>query len=423
MTPLNRSPRPAHPYRASKHFAALPLSVVEDLEQRRMMSSSPVSLGRGGVLNVQGTRRADVITVAPDAQQGMVDVNVNGRVFKFSEARISKLSIKAGAGNDKVVVSHAINIPAYIDGGSGNDTIDGGGGNETLIGGSGNDLIEGGPRNNYIDGAAGNDTLIGGAGNDTLVAGSGSDFLNGGGGNNVERGGPGNDVLQGNSPGDQLIGGGRNNHFGFFGGDGANGIALNQLSGEVQNGLLDLAGGGQVATVNTFTNNEAVFFGTAVNIGGRLTEIAVDGYGNPCDCGGDFFNGGAGVNLLTIDQVPPVPRDAILYEANGDLIDLVEEFPASDGTLLYATVATDYYGDSRDIVVDENGYSLTDSGGDSFQFDASFNVGFSANARLATPAVESPSVHGGADKLLGKSSNGGTGLFGSRLDLKGVFAS
>ena len=391
--------------------------VVEDLEQRRMMSAAPASMGRGGALNIQGTRRSDVISVTPDHRPGIVDVSVNGRVSSFTASRIRRLSIGAGGGNDHVTVSPALNIPAASDGGEGDDNLDGGGGNDTITGGAGNDLMDGGAGNDNLDGTTGNDTLDGSAGNDTLTGDGGNDFLNGGGGADAEQGGSGNDFLQGDNTGDQIDGGTGTDHVGFFGDGNSDGVAFDQLPSDVQNGLLDLSGGADITLVDTFYDGGTPFYGTAVDIGGQLTEIAVDVYGNPCDCGGDFFNGGT--NLLSIDEVPPVPRDAILYEADGDPIDLVEEFPASDGTLLYATVAFDHYGDGRDIVVDENGYSLTDPGGDSFQFDVGFNVGFSASSRSATPA----SIHNGVDQLLGKSATADASLLGSRRDLKGIFAS
>ena len=358
--------------------------VVEELEQRRMLSVAPAPfLGSGGVLTISGTRRADVITVARNGRRGMLDVTVDGRVSAFKASRVHSFAVTAGAGDDQILVSPKVALNANIDGGDGTDTLVGGGGDDTLSGNGGNDNLDGGggvdrengdAGNDNLSGDAGGDTLDGGTGNDSIDGGAGNDFLDGGRGQDVENGGAGNDFLQGDDSGDQLAGGTGVDHFGFFAGDYSDDASsFDQLPLQVQSGLLDLAGGAQIGLIQSFSDDGDVFYGTAVVVDGRITEIAVDENGDPCDCGGDFFSGGDGVNLLTIDEVPRDARNAILDEAGGDPIGLVEEFLGRDGTLLYATTATDDYGDDRDIVVDEFGNSLTDPYGDSFQFNGGFS--------------------------------------------------
>ena len=355
---------------------------VENLEQRRMLSGGPAALARGGVLNVHGTRGSDVITVSLDKQHGLLDVTVDGRLQTFSARKVKKIQVygdpakgrshgrghsvlhaaASSADDDQITIAANVTTPTYVLAGAGNNTIHGGGGNETLQGGDGNDSI------------------YGGSGNDLLIAGNGNDFIEGGSGQDTEVGGPGSDTLIANSPGDQLQAYGQDDHVEFLPGAGD---SFADIPLYAQDGLLNLSGGADITTVDDWTMNGTAFFGTEVLIGGQLTSIAVDVYGNSCDCGGDVFDGG-GVTLLDINSVPDAPRQAILDEAAGDPIDTgVQEFPASDGTLLYATTAIDYYGDVRDIVVDEFGNSLTDP------------VFYYGSAHASATATSSMSTHAG----------------------------
>ena len=74
--------------------------------------------------------------------------SVSGRIVAYTQD-----------GNDTIIVSPAVYLPAYLFGGPGNDI---------LIGGSGNDVLVGG---------GGMDVLIGGAGRNVLIAGSGPSRL------------------------------------------------------------------------------------------------------------------------------------------------------------------------------------------------------------------------------------------------------
>ena len=68
-------------------------------------------------------------------------------------------------------------IPAFIDGGAGNDHIDGSGANDTIGGGEGDDVIHGDGGDDALTGGAGDDTILGGTGNDNLAGGAGDDVL------------------------------------------------------------------------------------------------------------------------------------------------------------------------------------------------------------------------------------------------------
>src|ERR1700734_233818 len=70
--------------------------------------------------------------------------------------------IQVGQSGTTLKVSSNVTIPAYIDGGTGNDSITGGAGNDTLIGNDGNDTLRGYGGNDSLSGANGNDILDGG---------------------------------------------------------------------------------------------------------------------------------------------------------------------------------------------------------------------------------------------------------------------
>jgi Ca2+-binding RTX toxin-like protein len=68
-------------------------------------------------------------------------------------------------------------IPAFIDGGAGNDHLEGSGANDTIDGGAGDDAIWGNGGDDALTGDAGNDTILGGVGNDNIDGGAGDDVI------------------------------------------------------------------------------------------------------------------------------------------------------------------------------------------------------------------------------------------------------
>jgi len=124
----------------------------------------------------------------------VVELEVGGDVCEHPPGVATELLCKAplvagfevngGEGDDLVVVSSAIDLPATMRGGPGNDTLVGGGGPDKLIGGEGNDKVVGRGGSDVLYGGPGNDELLGGAGNDVL-RGGGSDVMNGGSGHNT----------------------------------------------------------------------------------------------------------------------------------------------------------------------------------------------------------------------------------------------
>jgi Ca2+-binding RTX toxin-like protein len=104
-------------------------------------------------------------------------------------------TIDGGADGDVIFGGDRDALGNSIDVGSGNDTIYGRGGDDTIYAGDGTDTIDGGDGVDGIDGGAGNDTIDGGADNDSVDAGGGNDTITGGQGADKLIGGAGSDVF------------------------------------------------------------------------------------------------------------------------------------------------------------------------------------------------------------------------------------
>ncbi|MDB5321989.1 MAG: hypothetical protein JWN40_3620 [Phycisphaerales bacterium] len=127
-----------------------------------------------GVLRVTGTPGPDHILLRRHSD-GIEVVSLPGR---FNPALFSRVEIRAFAGDDRIDAS-AMNIPATIDGGDGDDlalggwaadSISGGNGRDTLFGGRGDDTLSGGNGNDYLNPGPGADHVFGDAGNDQIYA-------------------------------------------------------------------------------------------------------------------------------------------------------------------------------------------------------------------------------------------------------------
>jgi Ca2+-binding RTX toxin-like protein len=185
---------------------------LESLEQRRMLSAS---LSSHGTLDVEGTRRADVVTISKTST-GRIDVSVNGVHQTFRGKSVRNIVVNAGRGDDSVAVgndNHGIGVQRSIDGGLGNDTLVGGKGEDSITGDAGDDLLDGREGNDIEDGGDDNDTVVGGAGDDSLTGDIGDDSLNGGDGNDHCDGGDGNDDVNGDIGDDSVVGGPGDDHF------------------------------------------------------------------------------------------------------------------------------------------------------------------------------------------------------------------
>jgi hypothetical protein len=117
-----------------------------------------------GVLNVNGTRKSDNISVS--RVDSDIVVMLRGQRFEFSFFDVNSIRVTGGRGNDVITVAAGLSKNVFASGGAGNDRITGGIGNDTLSGGAGNDLLQGDADSDDLDGGLGNDSLFGGAGTD-----------------------------------------------------------------------------------------------------------------------------------------------------------------------------------------------------------------------------------------------------------------
>jgi hypothetical protein len=190
---------------------------LELLELRQLLSAT---------WTVNGTPGDDVILVSFDEPTSQISVSLNGTTSMRPAAKVKKLVINGGKGDDTITVdlgsqvlacvinggagTDTITCPdsgAVVHGNAGDDVINGGAGTDTLYGDAGNDTINGGAGNDKIRGGAGDDTLNGGDGDDAIYGDAGNDTLDGGAGNDKIDGGAGNDTLTGGAGDDKLYGG------------------------------------------------------------------------------------------------------------------------------------------------------------------------------------------------------------------------
>lgn len=156
---------------------------IEALESRMMMRGGVIGL-EGRTLHVSGTAGDDVITLRGSTKNLVVTLNGTSRQFVGKDVR--RVIVYAGAGNDRVdcfpvirAGGRGLNVPAYLDGGTGNDTLMSGIKGDTLFGGTGNDALTGDVNhdgNDYHDGGPGDDNLAFGG---TMNGGSGYDTATG----------------------------------------------------------------------------------------------------------------------------------------------------------------------------------------------------------------------------------------------------
>ena len=124
------------------------------------------------VLAVGGTAKNDTIVLNPGGgKKGGINVLIGGK-SQGSFTGAGRIEVFGGDGNDNLQVAGAIRIPAWLDGGKGNDRLKGGNGADVLLGGDGNDFLDGGQGNDVMIGGAGSDHLIGGPGDDLMIGAS-----------------------------------------------------------------------------------------------------------------------------------------------------------------------------------------------------------------------------------------------------------
>lgn len=209
--------------KSSAHRISNPHPIsCETLESRQLLSTSIGAANLdNGILTVEGTRHDDVISLSQYNGKGgklTIKVNCNGRsIGVFRSKDVKGIKMLGGNGNDSLTAS-AANVLAINNGeliahsasdltmwtvnsSSGGTSFVGSAVNvpATLLGGAGNDTLSGGIKNDRLEGGSGNDQLSGQYGDDILLGQNDDDVLKGGGGNDTLDGGTGDDNLDGNA--------------------------------------------------------------------------------------------------------------------------------------------------------------------------------------------------------------------------------
>ncbi|MFC4726653.1 M91 family zinc metallopeptidase [Coralloluteibacterium thermophilus] len=146
---------------------------------------------------------ADSIQVSQGAN-GALAVDVNGQRIDLRLAQGQELQIRAGGGDDVIVVAPDVGVNTVVRAESGDNTIATGGGSDRIFTGSGNDTIDAGAGDNYVVSHGGSNTIVAGDGNNVIYGGSGSDEVRVGNGRNYIDGGDGDDLIY-TGAGDNMV--------------------------------------------------------------------------------------------------------------------------------------------------------------------------------------------------------------------------
>lgn len=371
-----------------------------------------------GVLNIEGTTKADSITVQQTGDQ----LSVNGvrirvgstNVAQVSAAQVQRITINGLAGDDTVLLN-GISIGASINGGDGADIITGGLGNDTITGGLGSDVLDGGRGINTLlesnnvnftlsnsllmGNANGTDflsnftlaQLMGGSGNNTLDASafSGSVTLVGGAGKDVLIGGAFADLLQGGTGDDQLFGRGGADR--LLGEDG-----IDQLNGEAGDDVLE--GGIGNDQLNGGDDNDTFVFGGSANLGTDTFVVGDNAGTNTLD----FTTMSRAIARLDLGQTGTQTINANLRLSIGSVDAIDNVFATNFGDLIFGNgLANTLEGrDGKDTIGGGDGDDLIRGGANDDSLDG--NGG--------TDRVEG---NDGADQLVGSGTDvldGGAGF-------------
>jgi len=137
---------------------------------------------------------------------GGIRVTVNGVSETLMGTEADYVTLRLGAGDDRLEIGTGVNVHFTIEGQVGDDALEGGAGDEVIRGGAGRDYIDGFSGNDELDGGADNDVIYGGDGNDLVTGGTGIDYLEGGRGDDNLLGGADHDILSGGDGADRLDG-------------------------------------------------------------------------------------------------------------------------------------------------------------------------------------------------------------------------
>ena len=180
----------------------------QNLESRQLLASISFNASNG-FLSLAGDDTADVgsvVQIISDVSSDVIyQAEINGMSQTFINEPITNIFFEGNDGDDQF--QNSTNLPSFIRGGMGNDTLIGGIGADTIVGSEGDDTLDGGAGADLLVGGSGNDTLNGNAGADRLLGQAGEDILNGDAGQDLLSGGDDTDTLNGGDNDDTLIGG------------------------------------------------------------------------------------------------------------------------------------------------------------------------------------------------------------------------
>jgi len=157
---------------AYEYFSGTPTppSPTPSTDNTAVAQADPWVAGKNALI-IHGTSGDDTITVTLAGKKKDLLVTINGvPQVPVPRKGIGRVIVYGQDGNDRIEILAPVALPAYLDGGSGNDILIGGRIADLLVGGDGNDSLTANKGNDVLIGGAGADALNGGAGADLLVA-------------------------------------------------------------------------------------------------------------------------------------------------------------------------------------------------------------------------------------------------------------
>jgi Ca2+-binding RTX toxin-like protein len=159
-------------------LAAVPLTSGAEMDIVRMEQPQAYRVGTNldFASAVPFLRAGAKLAAGPYIRINMAD----GHNYYYVASQVTSIRIDSAGGNDDIVISGTVHVPAILDGGKGNDTLQGGDASDMLIGGSGDDMLIGGPQGsarNCFDAGTGQDTIVTASMDDHMVTADGGDTL------------------------------------------------------------------------------------------------------------------------------------------------------------------------------------------------------------------------------------------------------
>ncbi|MFC1652647.1 PKD domain-containing protein [Planctomycetota bacterium] len=152
-------------------FYTVTVTITDDDKGQDVELNDIVAIGasaQSGILYVLGSNEDEKIVVKRDCSDPTkLLVHVRQKDSSTTDiyqvdANVSEIDVNARAGNDMIVISHALDYATRLEGGTGDDIVFGGSGDDDWDGGDGCDILIGGSGSDTLDGGDGWDLLIDG---------------------------------------------------------------------------------------------------------------------------------------------------------------------------------------------------------------------------------------------------------------------